>query len=1348
MYHYLRTIFTLSFLIIISCNIFAYSNSSNSKYSDCNPPSNIRIKEISTDSVKIIWKSSANGIAWKFEWRKRDSIYTALNSSPLINTKEYVIKNLDPNSKYFFRIKTICNDNSESNWSNEHSFLTNLTNPSYCNLDFKLNDYNHFINQPGKTIFYIQNDEFNDNLLGTDVFLQNVKLIVQHSWTSDLEIILRSPSGKSVVLTSSYGLNDGIGYGNPNDTTCLETVVFSDEACKSIGENEFPFIGAFQPKEELNKLYDQTTPSGIWELEIIDDKKGNSGYLKYVELDFEPIICPVPKNISLIPINDVSSKINWDLNNSVDSVKLIVSSDLESFDLMVLNSGEYLLKNLNSSQNYKIMLQSKCGSVISTTSCLDSVQLLCGIPETRIDFEDLEVCETSCDDNCFESSIWFNASNGQRNWLINQGETSTENTGPKGDVYGHGKYAYIESSPGNCNIDSLAILQSECLKVYPAFNGCSMSFYYHMYGIDIGTLSLEISIDNGHSWIQLFSISGEQGNQWINQYIDLTEYEDKTCSFRFIANTHNKGSYGDISIDDIILYNTEIPQLGENLYYPDRDKDGYGKDTVPTFFCNLINSTFVSNNLDCDDDNSLINPDAEEILCNFIDENCNGMEDDSKIVNPIEANILNIINESCDGSNDGSIIISVEKGYPPYQFLWSNSSTDSVLTDVPSGKYWCEITDFSGCGIITDTFVVNHDNPIEFILLDKLLPTCNGAGNGEILIDHVGGIPPFKYFWSSNDTTKNISSLEAGIYQVTITDSIGCKVISPEIELKATALFDIVILDIVEPTCYGGTNGNIKLRVNGGTEPYKYEWNSGQTTKNIEDIGAGEYFCTITDADLCYHIFGPIILEQPDSLDAFVSSLDHVTCNAENDGFIEIGIKGGTPAYTFEWIKNNEIISRHDDIYNLKSGMYDFIVRDLNGCEKKLENIEIKTLDSIHVELDSIRNVNCEGTNDGYLKVLASKGYGEYYYYWNNGKTSQDFIENLNAGLYGVTVTDDLGCKHILNNLEIKNLNIPLEIELNILDSIYCFNDLSGSITAKAISENKPFDFNWSAGSKVIKENNIDTLSLISAGEYNVTVTDSKGCVGFSKFLTISQPEKLDVTDIDIDEILCFGENTGRISLDIAGGIMPYEIFWNDTTKGFEITKLSIGNYQAIIKDKNDCKLVTEMINLSQPDKLKVTIESTPAHKGKNDGSARILPEGGVSPYDFLWDENANNQTGNEAFNLQSGWYDVSMTDYNECFKNVKVFIGEIVATDDLNVNGIKIYPNPVNDFIYFSFDDAIDNAHIEIINIMNQKINSQAEIINNKNIKLPVADLPNGSYIIHLDINDKHYFHKIAVIH
>lgn len=1348
MYQDLRTILLLIILCFSSFNLIAFSNGYNSKSDDCNPPSNIRINENSLDSVKIIWKSSINGIAWKLEWRKRDSIYTVQNSSPLINTKEFVIKNLDSNSQYYFRIKTICNDDSESNWSNEHSFITHLSNPSYCNLDFKLNDYNHFISQAGKTIFYIQNDEYKDKLLGIDVFLQNIKLIVQHSWTSDLEIVLRSPSGKSIVLTSSYGLNDGIGYGNPNDTTCMETVVFSDEACNSIRDNMFPFVGTFQPKEELNNLYDQTTPSGIWELEIIDDKKGNSGYLKYVELDFEPIICPVPKNISLIPVNDISTNIKWDLNNNVDSVNLIISSDLENFDLIVLNTGEYLLNNLNSSQNYKIELQSKCENVISTTSCLDSVQLLCGLPDTRIDFEDLEVCENGCDEYCFDIGIWFNASNGQRNWLVNHGETSTENTGPKEDVYGLGKYAYIESSPGNCNIDSLAILQSDCIKVNPAFNGCNMSFYYHMYGIDIGTLNLEISTDNGQSWTQLFSVTGEQGSQWIKQDIDLIDYEDKTCSFRFIANTHNKGSYGDIAIDDVILYNSIVLQPGENLYYPDRDQDGFGKDTIGTFFCNLTDSIFVSNNFDCNDNNSLINPNAEEILCNFIDENCNGMEDDSKIVNPIEANIVSIINESCNGSSDGSIIINVEKGYPPYNFNWSNSSTDSILTDLPAGEYWCELTDLSGCGIRTDTFIVQHENPIDFVLLDKILPTCKGAGDGEILIDHLGGTPPFKYFWSSGDTIKNITSLEAGIYQVTITDSLGCKLISPEIELKAITLFDVVVLDKVEPTCFGGINGNIKLRVNGGNEPFSYEWSSGQNTKEIENIGAGEYFCTITDSDLCYHVFGPIIIDQPDSLVVFISSLDHVTCIGEDNGFIEIGTKGGTQAYTFEWFNNNEIISRNDDIYNLKSGMYNVKVRDLNGCEKILTDIEIKTLDSIHVELDSIRNVNCEGTNDGYIKVLASKGYGDYYYYWNTTETSTNFIEDLNTGLYGVTVTDDLGCKQILNNLEIKNLNIPLEINLNILDSIYCFNDFSGAITAKTFSDNKPYDFNWSAGAKVIKKSNIDTLKFISAGEYNVTVTDSKGCVGFSEFITITQPDKLDVTDIEIDELLCYGDKTGRISLAITGGNNPYEVIWNDTTNGYEITKLAMGSYQATIIDNNDCELVTDMIKLTQPDKLKVTIESNPAHIGKSNGSARILPEGGVSPYEILWDENANNQIGNEAFDLASGWYDVTLTDYNECFKDVKVFIGEIVATNDLTSDGINVFPNPVDDMIYFSFNNDFNEISIDILNIMNQDINLQFELEKHNNIKLPTAKLPNGQYIIHLAVDGKHYFHKIAVIH
>ncbi len=1232
--------------------------------------------------LQIAWRNETDAQYYQIKWRIIDEEYSENNISDSLSENTYTIEDLQPNTKYFFKLRSICSDGSQSKWSNEYTFITDCSNPSYCNMKFPLKD---FYSSPAETKFFI------------------------------LEIKLKSPSGLEVMLTSSNGLNDNIGYGNPKDTNCLETVIFSDEACNSITENIFPFVGNYRPQEPLENLYDEKPPFGRWELIIIDKSPASTGYFDFIEIDFEPIICPVPKEISLIPQNDNSVLLNWESADIVDSIIIETENQLNEIEKYTIkNTGSYLILDLNNQNNYKYALISKCNGNLSPKSCVLESEFLCGTPTIRESFDNYQTCNSSCDD-CLSSEVWKNMSSSQF-WLVNKGETTTEFTGPNSDLYGYGNYLYVESSAGECNTN-LAILESECLQIGASNGDCDMTFSYHMYGADIGVLKLQISTDNRETWSTIFE-NRAQANEWITKSISLIDYTDKICHFRFVAETIEGGDYGDIAIDDIIFHNAQLVDPAKHLYYPDRDGDGFGKD-------------------------------AEEITCNFIDENCNGMEDDIGTSNSIVANVVEVVKTTCNGSNDGSITIEVSAGQPPYEFLWSNSSTEQNLTDVPSGYYQCEITDQSGCGVKTDSIHVGYKEYLDFEILNITEPECNGLPNGEIQIEHSGGVAPFQYKWNTEDTTKNISALSEGVYQVTITDSEGCIFISPEIELKASTKFDIVVLNRVNPSCYNSSNGSISLRVNGGAPPYSFNWNNGMATNNITGLELGEYYCTITDSDFCFQVFGPVQLTPPDSLNVVISAIDHVTCVGEQNGSIEIAVRGGTPPYSYFWTNDN-FVSSSDDIYNLKPGVYTLQVNDYNGCQSLLDSIEIKNIDALTAEIDTIISVTCAKTNDGLIKIKTYNGYGEYSYFWSNDNTvsPDNYIDSLNLGYYGVTVTDELGCKQVLNNIEISNRNTPIEIDISILDSILCNGDNSGSLLATIKSDNTPYDYNWSAGSKIIKNDTFCEINNLKSGSYNVTVTDGLGCVGIGENIFIPEPDKLEFTDINIQNIDCFGENTGQIDLQISGGIAPYSVLWSDESTKFSNIKLNAGNYFATVTDKNNCEIITDTIFISQPDELSVDIESKPAHAGKADGSARILPQGGVSPYEFVWDEKADNQTGNEAYNLASGWYDVTMTDYNDCEKLVKVFIGEITGVDDEFFDKFLAYPNPTNEKLYLQLKDSkLKDLQMELLDIAGRKIDIEIDKINDK-YSINTSMIKNGIYFLKIGANSTDYIHRIVIMH
>lgn len=1332
-------IFTLSGLI---------QNSGNSLSASCNLPFNILIDPITLNSARINWKYDPDVVGWNIRWRLSGEQYDPENHSGLADTSFYTIENLLPNSLYYFQIKTVCSDN-ESKWSNEYNFMTNLTNPSACNMGLPIKDPPGDL-YPAKTLFYIFNEDHADKKLGEDVFLQDVRLIIAHDWTSDLEIKLTSPSGNSFYLVKALQTQNRTGFGNPDDPVCLETATFSDNSCIQLGDVKNGFTGDFIPKEAISGIYDATSPVGIWVLEITDKYKNNAGILQYAELNFAPIICPIPDGISLIPLNDSEINVKWDPDMLADSVsiKLTEGDDIQIFK--VQSSGSAILSGLSAGVDYAISLRSECGDNRSAFSCERIVNTLCDIPTLRETFDDNNACPDPCLHDCLESEIWWNTYEYDRNWLINDIYTLTDNTGPEGDVHGHGKYLFLESSPGQCETDTIAVIESACIVVSGNGSACDMSFYYHMYGVDIGSLSLEISGDNGNSWNKLFEAEGNMGNEWLKAELDLSSYYGQVCVFRFVGKVLEGRSYGDMAIDDIVFYGSYLPDPADHTFYPDMDGDGFGKDTIGVFFCLPEYEDHVTNNLDCDDENPLINPDAEEIKCNFIDENCNGMEDDAEGEIELTVTLEQIINETCSGRNDGSIVLAVEGGFPPYNFLWSDESTDSILVNAEKGFYNCRITDQTGCGMFTGFYRIGHEVVFDISVTNIVDNYCKGQNEGEMEIEVNGGQEPYYYLWSNGDSSGRITGLATGPYTVTVTDSEGCSQVSDTFEIKALANLKVGIVQMVQPACFGGTNGRIELKATEGTPPYSYIWSDGTNGPLINDISAGNYYCTITDADDCIQIFGPVEMRQPAEFEALITSIDHVTCSGDENGNIQVTPRGGVTPYSFLWTSktHSDFISLNDDIYNLRPGSYTLRASDKNGCTVIVPDIEVTIIDSLSAGIDELFHAACARSDEGFISLRAEKGYSNYYYFWSDG-SRESYNENLSAGSYSVTVTDDLGCKFVLNNIEIKNLNIPIEININILNEIKCWGNATGKIDVQAVSENQPYDFNWSAGVRKLNDIPLDTLTGLSSGFYNVTVTDNDGCVGISDYVYLAQPRKLEIKDVELQNILCFDHNTGSISINVNGGIQPYDVEWNDGDySGFSLNKLYAGAYLAKITDSNSCTLVADTIFLTQPDEITVIIETISATEGKSDGSAILLIEGGVSPYDVLWQP--GNQTGFQAKNLAKGWYTAMITDKNGCEKTVQVFINEIPSTSVANSEDkeLIIYPNPAKKYLFIENRDGSNNIR-DIRMYDMQGNNVRFDLIKYDNIFTIVfhGNIANGIYILKIDTGSCNIARKVAII-
>jgi len=138
-------------------------------------------------------------------------------------------------------------------------------------------------------------------------------------------------------------------------------------------------------------------------------------------------------------------------------------------------------------------------------------------------------------------------------WSTRSGSTPSFGTGPTAAYQGD-DYIYTEASSSN-NPAKVALLISPCY----AFHSSglpSIDFVYHMQGSGMGELHLDVSVDNGNSWTAVWSRSGEQSTEWINESVDLSAYRGDNVQLRFrgITGSQSDGWQSDIGLDHITVY--------------------------------------------------------------------------------------------------------------------------------------------------------------------------------------------------------------------------------------------------------------------------------------------------------------------------------------------------------------------------------------------------------------------------------------------------------------------------------------------------------------------------------------------------------------------------------------------------------------------------------------------------------------------------------------------------------------------------------------------------------------------------------------------------------------------------
>lgn len=175
-----------------------------------------------------------------------------------------------------------------------------------------------------------------------------------------------------------------------------------------------------------------------------------------------------------------------------------------------------------------------------------------------LDFEGDGLCGTGTDCGatvCAIGNGWVNLTNGSEDdidWRVDENGTPSGGTGPSVDANpgtAAGNYVYLEAS-GSCS-DQTAILQSPCIDLAGA---SAVSFKYHMFGGNMGSLHLDVFADGVWNQDVMAAISGDQGDIWQTQMVDLSLFSGQIIKLRFRGVTGN-GFESDMALDDISVSN-------------------------------------------------------------------------------------------------------------------------------------------------------------------------------------------------------------------------------------------------------------------------------------------------------------------------------------------------------------------------------------------------------------------------------------------------------------------------------------------------------------------------------------------------------------------------------------------------------------------------------------------------------------------------------------------------------------------------------------------------------------------------------------------------------------------------
>lgn len=1039
--------------------------------------------------------------------------------------------------------------------------------------------------------------------------------------TGDITAYLQAPSGNRLLLTNQIG-----GTGADFQNTC-----FTASASQSISDGAAPFTGNYLPLENWNK-FDNEPINGDWSLVILDvSGTDEQRTLKHWWIEFA---------------HDSETEISWTGNG------------------VLCESCDSLIYHHDSGDNQVFMK-------VRSNGCIDSIPV-------QIDLRNsLDVPEIACEfqgDTLIINTLNVQSDADFYSIQVMNGDGSLLN-----DVSTQNNWILTGISEGDSVHIDLRALSDNDETICSSFSSSETCKNLEC------TLTSDISVndatcsDLGQIVVRADSSIGEV-QYFLDQQSNTTGIFDVPAGSYLMELVDEKGCRVEQEITVALnnSLNISIDSMLPTCGATDGSITINVSGGIPPFGYTWMDAptlnTAIRNNLPAGTyevrvrDNATPQCDTNIIIELF----------DPSIVVLDSVAVTNI---SCFGESDGSARIFLSNGSGAPSISWSDplSSTGPTINNLESGIYQYTVTDGS-CTLINAVTVSQPDSiQINNTIGDVL---CAGDSTGFIDVAVLGGVPPYDFSWTgpnsfvSND--EDVQNLTGGIYSLTISDANSCEIIRDFTVLENPPL--TVQLEQSDTSCIGTDQNTLVATPAGGEPPVLVRWIGGPQTPIWNNAPNGWQFVRLTDVNNCT-ILDSIEVFSFDSISANII-INPPSCAGNSDGQIAINtVEGGAgngnfSDYFYEWNRNNNGDPVLTDIPGDLT--YEVTITDSKGCETVLSEF-LPDGDSLII-VDTLILSGCDSDTLACIEILdVENSEGDpLIYEWSNGEVGGSTLCVSQAGIYGLTVTDENGCM-VSTFYEIEEFDTVSVIVSTMLPAC---NEEYGSAFLNISGGISPYQAEWSDGLEGL------TRDSLLRGTHYVTITDQNGCSVIDSAIIFSQGD-LEALTLFVDSIDCFSENYGSIEIEPVGGTFPYE-YSIDGGRSFGpfrfFPDLAPGSYDIVVRDYKGCETIDTVV-LIEPDPISAsnftdttmffgdTLILTPNITGNQGDYQIIWPDDSVRmDYEVVDDSTAI------FYPINNGTYSYTVEDENGCTteffflirvdKRPRIFV-PTAFTPDLSTNNL-----------------------------------------------------------------------------